>query len=281
MKIIRLNPKQNSIIPAFECEFEMDYYLKENLPIYFDGIFSSLGKVVGNVVNGIFHHEITLKPEKERHFHEPIYFKCDIELSKEAVLFLHESRNSRTNSDIQLSVNINFRNLKISNGSYLISINSQHIEYTIPESDWIKVFCPILGVGKFSSIEVNHASVFATIESKLEEPLYQLLDSANSSFSKGDYIEVVFNVRKFLERVRKKSDLIAGYSNKNINSVEYGKELNNLINISFQIVSKYQHTHSRGNEELNLNVTKQDAQMALFISMSIASIFSKISQNGV
>ncbi|MGJ4754753.1 hypothetical protein [Leptospira kmetyi] len=282
MKIKNLKPKENSITPTLTCEFELDYYLKENLPVYFDGNFSYQGKVIGNIVNGTFeNHEIALYPKEEQHYHESVYFKCEIELSQKAIYFMHISRERGGDQDIRLHCNVNIRNLKISNGSHIININKQFSEYTIPSSDWIKIFCPILNIGEFSIIEVNHSSVLSLSENKLESSLYQLIKVANDSFLKGDYVEVIFNIRKFLERAKKLSSQILEYSNKNINSSEYGNDLNKLIQTAFQIASKYQHSHSRKDEELNLLVTRQDAQMILLLSMSLAAILSKISQNGV
>lgn len=282
MKILYLKPKHHYLIPTLDCEIAIDYYLKQNIPLYLDGNVSSSNLTIGKIINSkISHEEIVLKPDMKTSHGEAVHFKIDIELSKEAVGFLHTERENRSNQDISLNFRINIRNLRINDGMYAIISNTTNIEHIIPSSEWISKFCPVLGIGKYSTIEVNHSSILNFTQDKLESTLYQLIDSANESFSKGEFSVVIGNIRNFLERIKRYSNLITEYSEKNINSIEYGDDLNKLINAAFQLISKYQHSHSRKDEELNLNVTKQDAQMALYLSMSLASILSKIPKNGV
>lgn len=276
IKVKDISPKSNSILPMMEMTFIYDYYTNRNLPIYFDGYLLFQGKQIGRIVNGITSQDLRLKPSEPDHYHEEVHFKCDIELSKESVSFIHEKRNLLPNQDVDLNGKIQFRNLKFYGAEIEARIISEHIQVLIHSSDWISKFAPVLGLGSFSIIEVDHTSLFSSLRDEQDEPLFPLIWSINESYRNGDWIEVIFNSRKLLEIVKNQATEIASYASNNINTDEYGRDLNALINSGFQLISKYQHTHSRKKEEINLNVTKSDAQMALYMSMSITAILNKM-----
>ncbi|MCW7498413.1 hypothetical protein ND860_17890 [Leptospira levettii] len=280
IKIKNLTPKANMLNPTIECDLTVEFYPKEDLIIYFDGTLELMGKIVGKLNYGICHQEMYLQPDKPDHFFESYFFKSDIDLTKESVSFIHNSREKSEGQDIQFTLKASIRTLKNNNHSST-KIYQNFDSYRISSSDWIRTFCPAFEIGNFSIIEVNHASLIHSVISEANQPLYELLESANQCFYKGDYIEVIYNCRKFFESVRNLSKEIENYSNQIINTDEYGKEINKLINSAFQIISKYHHSYSLKKEELKLNVGKNDAQMVLYFSMSIATFLTRIFGNVV
>jgi hypothetical protein len=243
IKIKNLTPKANILNPTIECDLEVEFYPKNDILIYFDGSLELMGKIVGKLNYGICHQEMFIQPEKPDHFFESYFFKSDIDLTKESLSFIHNSREKSEDQDIQFTLKATIRTLKGNNHSST-KIYQNSDSYRVSSSDWIRIFCPAFEIGSFSIIELNHGSLIRSITSEANQPLYELLESANQCFYKGDYIEVIYNCRKFFESVRNLSKDIENYSNQTINTDEYGKEINKLVNSAFLIISKYQHSYS-------------------------------------
>ena len=277
MKFTRVQPKLGCLRPTLVLEFEQVWYTATTVPVDFSGTASAYGKIVGNIQNGRTTNTFALQPEKPTHESEAGYFVCDIELGREGAQFIHASREEQANRDITINMSILFRALSMVRNGIQTSTISETLTFSIASSVWLETFCPVLGIGDFSTIEIGHASLLSVL-TEMKESMQSLLQAANKAFMDGDWIDVIFSSRKFFEHAGKMSSEIDIFAQKQVKSAEYAKNLNGLITASFQIISKYQHTHSRNNEELNLNVARADAQMALYLMMAVAAILNRIEQ---
>lgn len=228
------------------------------------------------------------------------YYKINLlaALDKTKINFIENERQKNERKSVKFSVRLRISGIKIptfeksSEYKYQIRIEELFETIEISQNDWLRKFCPFLGIGEFYLIELIKPPLENgnKIWSDLHENLINNLTQMEEELKRGNWQRTIEISRRFFENIKVgdnkqgnkkyKDELIKRM--KDLNYDEKG--INDLLNgiwHFFEFTSKFIHEKSRNGDFKPIPIAKkEDAYFIYSLSLNLTNlVYKKLSDS--
>lgn len=298
IKIHSVRVDTESIDPCLRIRFEL-IFRKEFLPVQISGrILTNDHKVVGYFseyqIESATYNEINIASIKNPSNQNDNYHgTLHVVLSRNAIDYIEAIREKQIQNDVNFTFQFMVKFIEVgdSNNNPMPSVRIQYNDireqHNIKQSDWVRNFAPLLGIGKFLLLELkipetkNVKAFWKTLYTKLSDNVHEM----ESCLRSGDWYKTMTIARRYYENI-KIGDNKAGSKKfkeefdklmfEDAHSKEGVQNLYDAIWNLFEFLSKYLHEKDKhGNHQAMPQSTKEDAYFAYALAVGLLNLIGK------
>lgn len=303
---LTITPNKNSINPEFKIKIPCKYSNIIICDIYGEIWYDHKSKLANLNFDGYHEHDNTFNDgdvyRSETFGGEPSVSSGrnpDIfliaQLSKSAIDYIETERTKVQDSDVNLNLKITIKYLDkllvpvdISEGNQIFLGAKKYqfpIQHTIPQSRWVKEFCPAFGIGEFflfeypllKSEELNDFQDSSEIKKILDRSII-IAGEMKKYIKKGEWATAIQHARRISEILKiddSKTDIKAILVNSGYTEEAYDKLIKSIQNL-FRYTSEFHHETTEGNKQLkpDIPVNKEDAYLVYTMTINLIHLIS-------
>lgn len=295
-----------ALTPTLTIRIDLEFGYKIEAPISISGrLLSSDGKVISYInehqinSDNSYGVNILTRTEKDKIYREKTtnsyYAQLTAILSPKAIEHIEIQREKDHEKAVKFSIDLVVKYIDIPTeppnltGDSIIrlQVKRQYNNIVIKQSDWVKNYAPLLGIGNFLLLELQIPDDKKVTEfwKELYAKLTHNLKDIETCLRVGDWQKAMFFARKFYENAKigdnkkahgKFKDEFNKLMAKDQHSQEGIDELYTAIWKLFEFISKYVHDKDKDGNLNPLPIsTKEDAYFAYSIALGLLNLIGR------
>lgn len=303
IEIISAKVDSEYIEPTIVFDVQMYFTYGITSLISVEGILKIGGKIISDLKGYITGSEtrnliIYNKENRDSNYNNADYVqytKLVSKLSPLALEHIEKTKDKQQNNDVEFLLELSIKYVEINalkediyRGSFLNILFRKTNEYhIIKQSDWIRHYAPLLGIGNFMLLEL-----YIPKEKKVDKfwqtfynDLQDNLKKIEVSIRNGDWEKSITNARMFYENIKIGDDKVGNKKFKDqftklmLEKNHNQEGINNLYDgiwKFFDFISKYAHSKDQnGNPRPTPIPTKEDAYFVYAMALGLLNFFGK------